>query len=428
MRLNQPASSLTWVAVVGAALILLGCEAKTAPISATVRPNAPLKKVKVRFDRLQRVVRSNGTVEAVNALTIRVPQTEGQGGDMTLTKLIPGGAEVKTGDMLAEFDRTKEVDNAREAQAKYEDLQHQVDQRIAQHRADAEKRSSDMQQAEADLSKAALELRKGPILSEIDRLKNQAKLEDAQAHVGSLKRSQHFHDVAETADLKILELQRDRQKVAWERSKANADKLVLKAPLPGMVAKENSWHNDNYGPAQEGDQLSPGSPLLRIFDPSEMAVQVAVGEPDGAALGEGSKATVRLDAYPDLTFKAHFDSASPVATALLGSLVRSFSARFRLDEHDSHLLPDLSAAVDLDVIEKQPSLLIPREAIHYRLGKPYVTRVTGPDRQEERAVQVGQFSDTWIEITAGLEQGDEVLSPVEPKVNVAPPVAAEKRG
>src|SRR6266851_103089 len=344
MRLKRPVSSLTWVAVVGAALILLGCEVRTAPIPATVQPNA-LKKVKVRLDRLRRVVRSNGTVEAVNALTIRVPQIEGQPGDMTLTKLIPGG---------------EEVDNAREAQAKYEDLQHQVDQRIAQHRADAEKRSSDMQQAEADLSKAALELRKGPILSEIDRLKNQAKLEDAQVHVASLKRSQHFHDVSETADLKILELQRDRQKVAWERAKANADKLVLKAPLPGMVAKENSWHNDNYGPAQEGDQLSPGAPLLRIFDPSEMAVQVAVGEPDGAALGEGSNATVRLDAYPDLIFKAHFDSASPVATALLESLVRSFSARFRLDEHDPHLLPDLSAAVDLYVIEKQPALLIPR--------------------------------------------------------------------
>jgi multidrug efflux pump subunit AcrA (membrane-fusion protein) len=367
-------------------------------------------------------------VEAVNALTIRVPQIEGQGGDMTLTKLIPGGAEVKTGDMLAEFDRTKEVDNAREAQAKYEDLRHQVDQRVAQHRADAEKRSADMQQAEADLSKAALELRKGPILSEIDRLKNQAKLEDAQAHVASLKRSQHFHDVAETADLKILELQRDRQKVAWERSKANADKLVLKAPLPGMVAKENSWHNDNYGPAQEGDQLSPGAPLLRIFDPSEMAVQVAVGEPDGAALGEGSKATVRLDAYPDLIFKAHFDSASPVATALLDSLVRSFSARFRLDEHDPHLLPDLSAAVDLYVIEKLPALLIPREAVHYRQGTPYVTRVAGPDRQEERAVRVGQFNNTWIEITAGLGQGDEILSPVDPKVEATPPEAAEKRG
>src|SRR6266851_2666888 len=350
----------TGVVLVSIALVLLGCQAKTAPLNPGTKSDPALKKVKVRFDRLRRVMRSNGSIQAVNAQTVRVPQIEGQSGNLTLTKLIPGGSEVKSGDILAEFDRTKQVDDAHAAQAKYEDLRHQVDQRVAQHRSDAEKRASDLQQAEADLAKAELELRKGPILSEIDRLKNQAKLEDAQAHVASLKRSQHFHDIAETADLKILELQRDRQKVAWERARANADKLVLKAPLPGMVAKENSWHNDNFGPAQEGDLLNPGAPLLRIFDPSEMAVQVAVGEPDGAALGEGSNATVRLDAYPDLIFKAHFDSASPVATALLESLVRSFSARFRLDEHDPHLLPDLSAAVDLYVIEKQPALLIPR--------------------------------------------------------------------
>src|SRR5579863_6528788 len=171
------------------ALILLGCQAKTAPLNPVTASEPVLKKVKVRFDRLRRVMRSNGSIQAVNSLTVRVPQIEGQSGNLTLTKLIPGGSEVKTGDMLAEFDRTKQVDDAREAQAKYEDLRHQVDQRIAQHRSDAEKRASDLQQAEADLAKAQLELRKGPILSEIDRLKNQAKVEDAQAHVLSLKRS-----------------------------------------------------------------------------------------------------------------------------------------------------------------------------------------------------------------------------------------------
>src|SRR5579864_8015933 len=214
MRSRRPVAREVWAAMLCVALVLAGCQARTAPTADNTPSNPPLKKIKVQLARLHRLLRSNGTVQAVNALTIRVPQIEGQGGNLTLTKLIPTGAEVKEGDLLAEFDRTKEVDNARDAQAKYEDLRHQVEQRIAQHRADAEKRAADLQQARADLSKAELELRKGPILSEIDRLKNQAKLEDAQAHVASLKRSMSFHDVAEAADLKILELQRDRQKVA----------------------------------------------------------------------------------------------------------------------------------------------------------------------------------------------------------------------
>jgi HlyD family secretion protein len=404
-------------------LILLGCQARTAPITSNVQSAEQFKRIRVKFDRLHRRVRSNGTIQAVNAVTIRVPQIYGQGGDMTLTKLIATGAEVKEGDVLAEFDRTKQVDNARDAKAKYEDLVHQVDQRKEQHRADAEKRAADLQQADADLEKARLELRKGPILSEIDRLKDQAKLEDAQAHVASLQRSGHFHDVSEAADTKILELQRDRQKVAWERAQESCDKLVIKAPISGMVSRENSWHNDTFGPAQEGDQLWPGQPLLRIFDPSTMEVEVSVSEPDGAALSEGAQAMVRLDAYPAMTFKGHFDSASPVATAQLDTSVRTFPARFRLDEQDPHLLPDLSAAVDLDVIAKEPALVVPRAAVHYREGKPFVTRVSGASGSEERAVKLGEFDDTWIEITSGLERGDEVLTPAGPPGNNA----AEKR-
>ena len=428
MPLRRRADRKTGAVLVGIALILLGCQARTAPVDPGTKSDPGLKKVKVRFDRLRRVMRSNGSIQAVNALTVRVPQIEGQGGNLTLTKLIPGGSQVKTGEVLAEFDRTKQIDAAREAQAKYEDLRHQVDQRMAQHRSDAEKRASDLQQAEADLAKAEWELRKGPILSEIDRLKNQAKLEDAQAHVASLKRSGQLHDTSEAADLKILELQRDRQKVAWERAQANSDKLVLKATMTGMVAPENTWRNDSFGPPQEGDQIWGGEPLMRIFDPSEMEVQATVSEPDGAALSPGAQAVVHLDAYPELSFKAHFDSASPVATTLLGaSLVRSFPARFRLDEHDPHLLPDLSAALDLEVISKEPALMVPKAAVHYRQGKAYVTRVSGSERQEERLVEVGVFNDTWVEITAGLGREDEILSPADPPWDTARPSTPEKR-
>ena len=84
---------------------------------------------------------------------------------MTLTKLIPNGSKVKAGDLIAVFDSTQQIDLARDAQAKFDDLGHQVEQKRAQNRADAEKRVSDLRQAEADLAKAGIELQKGPVLS-----------------------------------------------------------------------------------------------------------------------------------------------------------------------------------------------------------------------------------------------------------------------
>jgi multidrug efflux pump subunit AcrA (membrane-fusion protein) len=102
------------------------------------------------------------------------------------------------------------------------------------------------------------------------------------------------------------------------------------------------------GHPQEGDQLWGGQPLIRIFDPAEMEVRAMVGEPDVGALSPGSTVQVRLDAYPDLVFAARFDSASPAAASALGSPIKTFAARFVLENRDPHLLPDLSAAVVID--------------------------------------------------------------------------------
>jgi multidrug resistance efflux pump len=267
---------------------------------------------------------------------------------MTLTKLIPNGAHVKEGDLIAVFDSTTQVDNARDALAKYDDLGHQVEQKVAQNRADAEKRTSDLRQAEADLSKAEIELKKGPVLAELDRLKAEVRAAGARQHVESLKRSNAAHDKSDAAALRILELQRDRQKVTLDRTQTNIAKLEIHAKIAGVVAYQNLYRNNSMGHAQEGDQLYPGQALVSIFDPTEMMVRCAIGEPDGAILTAGSRATVYLDAYPDLVLPATYEFSSPVASSALGSPIKAFSAVFKLDKGDRHLMPDLSAAVVLE--------------------------------------------------------------------------------
>jgi HlyD family secretion protein len=292
-----------------------------------------------------------GIVRAVRVYAIQTPQITqitqagGQNNRITLVRLAENGARVKEGDLLAEFDNTRQLDEALEAEAKFEDLGHQASQKAAENQSDAEKRVTDLKQAEADLAKALIQLKKGPILSEIDRTKNEIKAASAREQVASLHKSHDARLRAEAAALRILELQRDRQKVALERAKANAEKLVIKAPLGGMVALENIWKGGTMGHPLEGDQLYPGQPLMKIFDPTRMVVDAQVSEPDGASLKPGMRAKVELDAYPGPVFEAMFESVSPVATTALGSPVKNFSARFRLTSSDPRLLPDLSAAV-----------------------------------------------------------------------------------
>ena len=324
--------------------LLASCGGLPGQTTQAASPSAgPTPKREVK-----REIRVTGVIQAVHATKIMVPQITGNANQMTLTRIVPNGTRVEAGDLIATFDATTQMDAVRDANAKFDDLGHQADQKRAQNRADAEKRNTDLQQAEADLATAQIELRKGPVLSEIQRLTNEEKARIAALHVESLKKSNALHDKADLAALRILELQRDRQKVAMDRAKTNVERLEVKAPLSGMVAMESIYRGNSWGHPQEGDQLYRGTTLVSIFDPTEMMVKCSVGEPDIAAIGPGIHAMVYVDAYPDIALPAHLEFASPVASSALNSPIKTFTAVFRIDRGDPRLLPDLSAALVVD--------------------------------------------------------------------------------
>jgi multidrug resistance efflux pump len=271
---------------------------------------------------------------------------------------------VHKGDPIVEFDRTSLLDEAREAEAKISDLTHQMEERQAKARSDAAKRTSLIKEAEADHAKARIQLRKGPVLSDIERRKNEVTAEAADARVASLNKSHKLHELEEEAAVKVMERKLERQRVALERIKRNLERLEIKAPQDGMIALESIWRSGSMGPPQEGDQMFPGQPVLRIFDPTSMIVEVMVNEPDIGALNNATRAKLYLDAYPSAVFDASLESASPVATSGLDSPVRTFSARFRVEQQDPRLLPDLSASVELRIQPQVPPQVPPNVSVN----------------------------------------------------------------
>ena len=209
-------------------------------------------------------VRATGIIRAVHSQTVLVPRIEGLGGNLTLAALAENGAMVSPGDSLAMFDRANEVKLLLEAQTKFDDLGHQIEQKKAQNNSNAEKRIADLQQAQADLKKAEIESRKGPVLSAIEQEKNQVKLEDAREHVASLQKSSQFRTMGEAAELRILELQRDRQQVAVTSQKRNSELLTVKAPIRGMAAP-TCRTADRGSPSQRSEVESPARWTYLIY-------------------------------------------------------------------------------------------------------------------------------------------------------------------
>ena len=297
-----------------------------------------------------RVIRSTGLIQAVRSHTVRVPQlaqTSDQNMRLTLTALVPNGTAVKKGDILVEFDPTPQVDESREAKAKLTDLQYQLEESSAKVNSDASKRMAEIREAETEHGKALLQLKRGPVLAEIERKKAEIKAAAAQERLASLNRSHAYRLEAEKATVRVLELKHARQQLVVERLDTNIARMTIRAPHDGMTALESVWRSGSMGPPQVGDQVWPNQPVVRIFDPTEMIVEAQINEPDLVALSGTATARVFIDAYPNVVFSAHLESASPVATAGLESPVKSFTARFRIRERDPRILPDLSSSLEI---------------------------------------------------------------------------------
>ena len=334
-------------AAVVCAAVLAACSGSKVPPGNEPATSLPAAAASGSTAR-SRTVRWTGLLEAVRSTRVSVPQVTGPTFRMTLTRIVPNGATVAKGDVIAEFDPLEQLDQARQSSARFDDLSYQVRQRQADNAANVEKRRLERQQADADLAKARLDVSKAPVLGNIEAQQNAIRAVKAEARVESLGRTHPEEERADRAALRVLELQRDRQRAAQQRALANLEKLRVKAPLAGMVALTAFYNNGSMVRPQVGDQLSRNSTLLSIFDPGEMLVRVSVAEPDGALLRPNLTARVFVDAYPDMTLPASFVAASPIAASpALGRGVKTFMAVFRLEGSDPRLMPDLSAAVVL---------------------------------------------------------------------------------
>ena len=104
------------------------------------------------------------------------------------------------------------------------------------------------------------------------------------------------------------------------------------------------------GEVQEGDQVRPGTSFMQVVDPSRMEVRAPVNQEDFLSLQIGQAARVHLDAYPQLMFPGKLEEMAPIGrNGDFSSKLRTFAVVFSISGSDAKLMPDLSAAVDVDL-------------------------------------------------------------------------------
>jgi multidrug efflux pump subunit AcrA (membrane-fusion protein) len=213
---------------------------------------------------------------------------------------------------------------------------------------------------------------------------------------------------AAQADLRLLEIKRDRARSAMLHAKQNSEKMAVLSPLDGLVVLNPIWKGGGMGEAEEGDQIWTGFAFMQVVDPSTMEVRVRVNQLDVPYLHVGQTAQIHLDAYPDLNLPGKLEQLAAIGlSGGLSKTVRAFGALFSIEKSDARLMPDLSASIDVALNRESNALVVPREAVVRKDGKSwvYVKRTLG---FEKRAVETGDEDDREVVVLSGLEPGIEV--------------------
>ncbi len=376
-----------------------------------------------------RRLRIHGIVEAVQAYSVTAPRLLGSvptasgtggggafgggggggGGPLVVTSLVRSGTLVNKGDLLVQFDPQGQLKAALDRRAEFLDFEQQIFKKQAEHRAARAKDDAELKQAENAVEKASLEMRKNEVISRIDAEKNRQYLEEAQANLKQLIETLELKKKAAQAELKVLEIQRDRARAAMAYAEGNSAKMTIRTPLAGLAVVSTIWKGGRMDEVQEGEEVRPGSPIMQVVNPALMQVRSRVNQADLSYLQIGQPAEVTPDAYTDLKFKGKLEQIAPIGIkSNFSQKMYSFTCVFSIEGSDAKLIPDLSAAVDVELERIPNALVVPRDSVALENGSSFV-HVKNGSGSEKRKIVVGAKGDYEIVIQSGVEAGAFVL-------------------
>lgn len=191
----------------------------------------------------------------------------------------------------------------------------------------------------------------------------------------------------------------------------------ISAPMDGVImrcAKQGSTSKDyRVGDRVSGSYESTDPTcIFQLADMSSMVINMKISEMDILKLREEMPVEVKVDAVQDRKFHGKIGMIALQAESGSGNQGDSKSFRVRVDILDSapNLRAGMSARTSIVLKEKKGVLKIPLTAFFDDKGAYYVYKYSKDGRHAKLPVASGLRSDTEIEITEGLKEGDTLLT------------------
>ena len=307
---------------------------------------------------------------------------------------------------------------------------------------------------------------KGQLIAEMDRVTLQSEVASQRAAYNGAKaeyeyqqknyernRGLHEKQLISDTDYEQSVYNYEKAKSNYESSQASLAKAernlsyaTITSPIDGVVINRA---------VEEGQTVASGFETPTLFtiaaDLTQMQVVADVDEADIGNVENGQRVSFTVDAYPNDVFEGTVmqirlgDSESTSSSSSTStSTVVTYEVVISADNPDLKLKPRLTANVTIFTLERDNVLTVPTKSLRFvpdvqmltQLG--YIVSEAGKEAPagkrlvwikngqelKQKAVTVGSTSGNMIEITDGLNEGEELAVDLEAS-SITPAAEAE---
>jgi Cu(I)/Ag(I) efflux system membrane fusion protein len=172
--------------------------------------------------------------------------------------------------------------------------------------------------------------------------------------------------------------------------------MTFRSPVSGIVTEKK---------AVQGMRFMPGEALYQVSDLSSVWVIADVFEQDLGLVKTGTKAQVKINAYPDKSFEGKVTYVYPT----LKAETRTVPVRVELANPGLLLKPGMFAQMEMQVGGKTQVITVPVSAVIDSGTRQIVLVQLKEGRFEPREVKLGARSDTHVEVISGVKEGELVV-------------------
>lgn len=365
---------------------------------ALTREHLTIREVKVSHQQLVNTISTNGRVEPVVNYQVPSPASA-----LVKAVYVQQGEVVPAGKVLLALDDVQARARVATAESGVKAAQAALDaarnngtlaEREAAN-ADINRARIDRDQAKHDLD-ALTKLKAAGAASASEVASAQGRLDSTEAALHAAE--QGAHNRYAPADVARAEAALADAEANLKAAEEVLAQTSPRAPVTGTVYSLD---------VARSEFAEEGKVLLQMADLRDMRVKAYFDEPEIGQLAVGESVQIKWDAKPGHVWMGHV-TRTP-STVVMYTTRTVGETLIEIDGGDGELLPDTNVTVTVTTSSEPNALTVPREAIHFENGKPYVFKVVG-DMLVRTPVTTGVSNLTLTPILSGLQDGDVVAT------------------